>query len=54
MSDVSENLPIIVLYKNHFSININKTKNKHTTLFIRSLQIILTKCSNKLRLVIYT
>ena len=37
MSDVSDHLPIIVLYKNHFNINNNKTKNKHTTLFNISL-----------------
>ena len=37
MSDVSDHLPIIVLYKNNFNINNNKTKNKHTTLFNRSL-----------------
>ena len=29
MSDVSDNLPIIVLYKNHCNINNDKTKNKH-------------------------
>ena len=37
MSDVSDHLPIIVLYKNHFNITNNKTKNKHTPLFNRSL-----------------
>ena len=37
MSDVSDHLPIIVLYKNHVNINNNKTKNKRTTLFNRSL-----------------
>ena len=37
MSDVSNHLTIIVLYKNNCNINNNKTKNKHTTLFNRSL-----------------
>ena len=37
MSDVSDHLLIIVLYKNHVNINNNKTKNKRTTLFNRSL-----------------
>ena len=37
MSDVSDHLPIIILYKIHFNINKNKIKNKHTTLFNRSL-----------------
>ena len=39
-------LPIIFLYKNHFNINNNKTKNKHTTLFNRSLN---TNNINKIR-----
>ena len=38
MSDVSDHLPIIVLYKNHVNINNNTTKNKRTTLFNRSLK----------------
>ena len=46
MSDVSDHLPSIVLYKNNFNINNNKTKNKHTTLLNRSLN---TNNINKIR-----
>ena len=44
MSDVSDHLPIIVLYTNHFNINKNTSKiNIQLCLIYHLIKIILTK-----------